>query len=250
MTTVSYDDPAYNYQKYWRGRFYENEAEKIALRKILSLITKKESLLDIGGGFGRLTPEYALLFQTCVLLDPSAKLLSQAEKLFQKYPNLKIKKGWAEKLPFKKESFEVAMLVRTLHHLATPEKAIAEISRILRPGGYLILEFANELHGKNWLRAFWRKDFNFFTRHTRQNIGRWKNTPPFFNYHPNQIKTLLLSKGLEIIKIFSVSNFRHPFIKKIIPGKFLLFLEKLLQEPLASLNFGPSIFVLARKGEK
>lgn len=250
MTPIFYDDPAYNYQKYWRERFYEDEAERMVLRRIFRLIPKKNSILDIGGGFGRLAPEYVTRFRQCILVDPSAKLLSQAKILCQKYQNLKIEKGWVEKLPLKDRSLEVALLIRALHHLAEPGRAIGEIYRILRPGGYLILEFANELHAKNWLRAILRLDFNFFTRHTPGDLGHRKGTLPFFNYHPNQIKTLLLATGFEIVKTFSVSNFRNPLVKKIIPDKILLFLEKMVQEPLASLNFGPSIFVLARKPEK
>ena len=250
MTPIFYNDPSFNYQKYWRQRFYEDEAEKMALRRIFRLIHQKRSILDIGGGFGRLVPEYVARFQKCVLIDPSAKLLGQAKALCRQYHNLEIKKGWVERLPFENQSIEVVLLIRALHHLAEPERAVGEVYRILQPGGYLILEFANEFHVKNRLRALLRLDFNFFTRHTPEDLAHRKGTPPFFNYHPNQIKTLLLAGGFEIMKTFSVSNFRNPLVKKIIPDKILLFGEKWLQAPLASVNFGPSIFVLARKPEK
>lgn len=250
MAPIFYDDPSYNYQKYWRERSYENRAEKIALKRIFHLIGSGEALADVGGGFGRLVPEYGPYFKKCVLVDPSQKLLTQAKKLCSQYKNLTIVKGRIENLPLNSRTFDAVLLIRILHHLSRPQEAVKEIYRILRPGGYLILEFANELHAKNWLRALLRLDFNFFTRHTPEDLGHQKGTLPFFNYHPNQIKTLLLSEGFEIVKTFSVSNFRHPLVKKIIPDKILLFLEKLSQEPLAYLNFGPSIFVLAQKPEK
>lgn len=250
MATVFYDDPSYNYQKYWQQRAYEDKAERIVLRRIFGLITTKESLLDIGGGFGRLVPEYGPLFHKCILIDPSHELLDDARKLCQKYKNLSVKKGWVENLPIKTESVHVAMLIRTLHHLAQPKIAIKEIYRVLRPGGYLILEFANKIHVKNLLRALIRLDFKFFTKHAPEDISRDEGGVPFFNYHPNQIRTLLLSEGFKIIKAYSVSNFRHPLIKKIIPDNILFFWEKLLQEPLASVNFGPSIFVLAQKSPR
>ena len=250
MDPVFYNDPSFNYQKYWRKRLYENEAERIVLRRIFRLTNKKESILDIGGGFGRLAPEYCPYFKKCVLIDPSQKLLAQAKKLCSQYKNLTVIKSRIENLPLNNRTFDAVLLVRILHHLFRPETAIKEIYRILKPSGYLILEFANKVHAKNCLRALLRLNFNFFTKHTPEDIGHQEGTPPFFNYHPNQIKTLLLSEGFEIIKTYSVSNFRHPLIKKIIPGNLLLFLEKLLQEPLASVNFGPSIFVLAQKPEK
>lgn len=250
MAPIFYNDPSFNYQKYWQKRLYEDEAERIVLKRIFQLIGSGEALADVGGGFGRLVPEYGSYFKKCVLIDPSQKLLVLAKKLCPKYKNLTVTEGRIENLPLDNRTFDVVLLVRILHHLSRPKKAIQEIQRILRPGGYLILEFANELHAKNCLRALLRLDFNFFTKHTPEDIGHREGTPPFFNYHPNQIKTLLLSEGFEISKTFSVSNFRHPLVKKIVPGGLLLFLEKFLQEPLASVNFGPSIFVLAQKPKK
>jgi ubiquinone/menaquinone biosynthesis C-methylase UbiE len=246
-----YDDPSYDYQKYWRTREYENQSEKIALKKLLTLIPKKESLIDIGGGFGRLVPNYAPLFKSCLLVEPSQKLLNQAKKLCPKYKNLSVKKSFVEKLPVESEVFDVALLIRVLHHLTNLPQVIKEVKRALKPGGYLILEFANKMHFKNCLKALLKLDFKFFTDHTPKDVSQKEGVAPFFNYHPNQIKTLLLGNGFKIIKSFPVSNFRHPLCKKLIPLKILLFFESLLQLltshfPLLKYS-GPSIFILAQK---
>ena len=57
----------------------------------------------------------------------------------------------------------------------------------------------------------------------------------------------LEEKGFEILQKRSVSNIRSSFIKNLLPCSFLLSLESRLQIPFAYINFGPSIFVLARK---
>jgi len=244
-----YDEPSFDYQKYWQGREYEDTAEKIVLKRLLKIIGKKEKLLDIGGGYGRLVPEYAKNFQNCLIIDPSEKLLSQAKKLCFKYKNLSLQKGIIEKIPQKDESFDVVLCIRTFHHLEKPRQAIREIHRVLKPKGFLILEFANKIRFKNILKAIFKLNFNFLVDHKPEKVGKGKI--PFYSYHPNQIKTILLSKGFKIIKIFSVSNFRSPLIKKIIPLKILLKLEllfSLISSKFSPLTFwGPSIFILAQK---
>ncbi len=246
-----YDDPFFDYRKFWVGRLYEDQAEKIALKRLLQLVSPRKKILDIGGGFGRMVPEYASLFEKCVLMDPSEKLLDQAKKFCHRYQNVLIKRGIVEKIPQKDDSFNTVISIRTFHHLSDPRKAIKEISRVLKPGGFLILEFANKMRFKNILKAVFSFNLNFFTNHRPIRVGQNNKKIPFFSYHPNQIKTLLFSEGFKIVKIISVSNFRSPLIKKIIPLRLLLKLESifsLISSYFPPLQFwGPSIFILAQK---
>ena len=52
-TSQKYDDPNFDYTKYWVGRDYENAAEEIAIRRLLKG-KHFASAVDIGGGYGRL----------------------------------------------------------------------------------------------------------------------------------------------------------------------------------------------------
>lgn len=249
--TAYYDDRLFNYNEYWRSREYEDLSEKIALRRMLKLITPKGCVLDIGGGYGRLVPEYVHCFKKCLLIDPSSKLLNQASHLCRKYKNLNIKKGLIEKIPFKDNSLDTVITIRTFHHLDDPSKAINEIARVLKPGGFLILEYANKVRFKNVLKAILKLNFRFILDHRPLNISRKSKGLPFYSYHPNQIKTLLLTNKFKIIKTLSVSNFRRPWIKKVVPLSLLLKMESLFSLIVSSINpfkyFGPSIFLLAQK---
>lgn len=253
---VFYDDPLFDYKKYWATREYENQSEKIALKRLFHLIpqTHKKTIIDIAGGFGRLTPVYAPLFKSCLLIEPSQKLLDEAKKLCQEYKNLIIKRGFLEKLPVGNQEFDVALFIRAIHHLSDLGTAMKEINRALKPGGFLILEFANKFHLKNCLKALFSLNFKFFTDHTAYEISQKRGSVPFINYHPNRIKTLLLSNGFRIIKSLSVSNFRFLLFKKFIPLAILLFLESsfsLLTSHFSLLRYcGPSIFILAQKEAK
>jgi len=246
-----YDDPHYNYQQYWRRRRYEHHAEKIALKKLLNLVFNKRVLVDVGGGFGRLIPTYISLCQKCFLIDPSKKMLQQAEKLKKKYPHLyshlKLREGIAENLPLKDKSVDVILFIRTLHHLKKPQPALKEFSRVLKPQGYLIIEFANKVHFKSIIRSLFRLDFQYPFNLQPVTIGKKKQPIPFLNYHPKQIRNLLDQSGFKIIKTLSVSNFRNSPFKKILPLKILLFLEGLIQEISLPFYYGPSIFLLVQK---
>jgi len=245
---VPYD--SYDYPRYWVGRKYEDLAERMALKKLFSAIPKKRTLIDIGGGFGRLTDFYAKDFKKCLLVDPSEKLLKLAKTKLKKFKNVKYEKGRAQQLPVGDSQFDAALIIRVSHHLPKLEKALQEANRVLKPDGFLILEFANKIHFKSVIRAIFKGKLSYLLFHHPENISTQKGVL-FLNYHPSHIKSLLLANGFQIVKILSVSNFRHPIFKRLIPLRILLFLESLFSvlSPRFSLFLGPSIFILAQKNK-
>ena len=246
---------SYNYRRYWKNREYENQAETIALQKLFQLIPqkKKKSILDIGAGFGRHTPLYAPLFEKAILLEPSLKLLQEAQKSLKSFSHLAFKKGTAQKLPYPKQSIDTVLVIRVAHHFNNLSLILQEISRVLAPNGTLILEFANKIHFKAKIKALISgnlKSLNNLApidQRSRKNIK--EGSILFLNHHPKAIEKSLRENNLKIIKKLSVSNFRSPILKKILPLSYLLFLEKITQPLLAPLNFGPSIFLLVTKNK-
>jgi SAM-dependent methyltransferase len=53
--------------------------------------------------------------------------------------NVELVEGDAAKLPYEARSFDLVCTARTLHHVARPEVAIAELTRVLRPGGTMLV---------------------------------------------------------------------------------------------------------------
>jgi len=246
--SIPYD--LFDYPSFWEKRSFEDKCERIALKHFLALVDKKSTLVDIGGGFGRLASVYTPLFESCTILEPSEKQIEVGKK-FNTSPNLSFKEGSLPRLPFSSNSFEVVLMVRVLHHFESSLPPIKEIKRILQPGGYLILEVANKIHMLARLRAFFRGDRSFFKnlepvdRRSPRSIEKKKIT--FVDHHPKKVLSDLESSGFSILEVYSVSNFRSQFLKKIIPEKILLFMEDKLQKPFGKLFFGPSIFILAKK---
>ena len=243
-----YDDPSFDYKKYWQERQYENLADQMALKRLLKLVPGKASLIDIGAGFGRLAPVYHSQFKKCFLVDPSERMLNEAQNKFKKKKNLKFIKAYVEKLPFEKEVFDVALFIRIIHHLKSPPTALKEAARTLKPGGFLVLEYANKLHAKSVLKALLKLDLKYLTDQAPLEVGpKRKGCIPFLNFHPHYIKNLLKKNGFKITKTLSVSNLRNPLCKKILPLKILLFLEEIIQVLRPPFFKGPSIFILAQK---
>lgn len=241
-----------DYSSYWQNREYEREAEKIALEKLFSRIPGKEqkTILEIGGGFGRLAAIYAPFFKDVIFLEPSEKLLKEAQANLAAQKNLTFLAGKGEAIPQKNKSTDAALMVRVSHHFQDLNPVLKEINRILKPQGFLILEFANKIHFKARLRAMRKGDFSFCKNLTPFDQRRQSRKDPevvFLNHHPQAVLNALSENNFKVKKILSVSNFRSPFLKKVLPQKWLLFWEKNTQSILAPFWFGPSIFILAKK---
>jgi len=242
----------YDYPSYWEGREYEHCSEVEALKSFLGKIPETDQILEIGSGYGRLTPTYAFRAKKITLADPSSKLLSLARQKFTR-KNFRFVHSTLQNLPLKlkKGSVDLIVCVRVFHHLKDIEGAIETMCNLLKNRGYLILEFANKGHFKAMIQEFFKGNITFpldiSPKDMRSKKSIRRATLPFLNYHPEIIKHKLTECDFDILEVRSVSNIRSPLIKSILPLETLITLEKVLQIPFGFINFGPSIFLLAQK---
>lgn len=97
---------------------------------------KKLLVLDAGCGNGRHVPELEKAGAEVVGIDQSEKLIEFAKK---KYSGRTFLTGDMQDLPFVDRSFDAVFAFASLPHLSTKkarEKALTEIFRILKPGGF------------------------------------------------------------------------------------------------------------------
>jgi 2-polyprenyl-3-methyl-5-hydroxy-6-metoxy-1,4-benzoquinol methylase len=110
-------------------------------------------LLDIGCGNGRYVAAMAALGWQAVGVEPEVGVSRLARHLSDAGV---IVGGHAEDLPFGARAFDVVTLWHVLEHLLSPARALAEVQRVLRPGGVLLLETPNvessqsRLFGRYW----------------------------------------------------------------------------------------------------
>ena len=108
---------------------------------------------DLGCGEGYLTIETARWAKSVVAVDRSDAVLERARDLARRrrVGNITWKKGDLTKLPLPDASVDVALLSQALHHAARPDRVLAEATRVLRPGGRVLLLDLRQ-HDQAWVR--------------------------------------------------------------------------------------------------
>ena len=239
------DYNGYDYKKiFWEDadRAYEDQADRLAVRRLLP--KHMRNFVDIAGGYGRLAPEYLKRADSATLFDYSKTELAQAREIYG--DKLKTKAGDIYDLPFKDGEFSTLLMVRATHHFKDMKKVLAELYRILEPGGIAVIEVANKrtlprigrwLTGKTSINPFDRKVANL----------KEISADGFYNYHPKYMEDLFKKTGFRIDKVLSVSNFRSARLKKTYGTKKLIKWEKKAQTMLAPIRFAPSIYYRLEK---
>ena len=98
-----------------------------------------ERALDAGTGAGALALTLAPLVREVVGVDVVPELLEQARRRASDFENATFIEGDIVDLPFDYGAFDLAGTLRTLHHVARPELAVAELARVTRPGGTILV---------------------------------------------------------------------------------------------------------------
>jgi len=125
----------------------ENLPKHLAESGAVKMRTKLGSIscgkvLDVATGSGSFI---SILMKTLknydsfVGIDISSKDLESAKKRFKDKP-VELLEMNAESLHFNDNSFDTVSMAYSLHHLGRPDKVLAEMKRVLKPGGNLIIQ--------------------------------------------------------------------------------------------------------------
>jgi ArsR family transcriptional regulator len=106
---------------------------------LLALLPSSWVVADLGCGTGRLAAALAPNVRRVIGVDQSAAMLKAARGRTAGLPNVELKQGALEQLPLPDRSCDAALLVLALSYLAEPARGLAEMARILRPGGRAVV---------------------------------------------------------------------------------------------------------------
>ncbi len=125
------------------SRLAEHEEERrdalsVRVRRFVDL-RGDERVLDAGTGTGALAFAVAPFVAEVVGVDLVPELLAEARSREGDFPNVTFVEGDAMTLPPDLGEFDLAASVRTLHHIRRPELAVAELTRVTRPDGRILI---------------------------------------------------------------------------------------------------------------
>ena len=126
---------------------------------------KIKNILDVGTGKGTFIPVLQNVFRNAEItgIDPDKETLKAASEAF---PGLVFKQMAAEKLQFEDDTFDLASISMALHHLRKINRGLWEMKRVVKPGGWIIL---NELISDNLNPA---QEVHKLYHHFRSKIDR------------------------------------------------------------------------------
>jgi ubiquinone/menaquinone biosynthesis C-methylase UbiE len=109
--------------------------------------------LELGAGSGANLPHYTAAVSELVISDPSPEMRAHLRRALEAAGGPPLRSATlidcgAQQLPFESESFDTVVATYILCTVPEPERALAEIARVLRPGGrYLFLEHVRDSDG-------------------------------------------------------------------------------------------------------
>jgi len=154
-------------------------------KEVVKLIESfgREKYIDIGCGTGLISRH---LPSASVGVDLNPRNL---EKARAHAPQIDLRLADIEKtLPFPDGHFQTAICTEVLEHLLQPEAALAEIERVLSPGGYLI----GSVPGNSLIWMF--RHLSFSRRHFA--------AEPYHKHRSKREAIALLRPFFEIVKIY------------------------------------------------
>ena len=119
-----------------RSELYGNSFNDSAL---LSLIPSNWTVADLGCGSGILAARIAPHVERVIGIDQSTAMLKAARKRTAAYKNVDLRPGSLETLPLADASVDATLVVLALSYLKDTRLALAEMSRVLKPGGRAVV---------------------------------------------------------------------------------------------------------------
>jgi ArsR family transcriptional regulator len=106
---------------------------------VLALIDENLVVGDLGCGTGQLAETVAPYVRRVIGIDESDDMLATARTRLEGLGNVQLRRGDLEGLPLKDGELDVAILSLVLHYSPDPARALAEVNRVVRPGGRVLV---------------------------------------------------------------------------------------------------------------
>lgn len=162
-------------QRIWHTRKFKN-----VLKLVDGVGIYPRNILDVGCASGWFLSRVELRYpkSKCVGVDIYKKAIEYGKK---RYKSLKLIHADAHNLPFTDSSFDLVICTEVLEHVASPEKVLKEIERVLSSRGIAIIEMDT---GSFLFKVVW----HWWTNMMR---GVWKDSH-IHMFNPTILQNMIL----------------------------------------------------------
>ena len=128
----------------WTGERYLPEvAGQVALEHVHRYLCARaycqgKAVLDVASGEGYGSALLAVTAERVIGVDLAAEAVAHAQARYRR-PNLEFRQGSCIAIPLPDASFDVVVSFETIEHIDQHEAMLAEIKRVLKPDGLLII---------------------------------------------------------------------------------------------------------------
>ena len=150
-----------------RESFFSERVRKVAVEK--AGVQPGKLAADIGAGTGFITEELIRHGVGVIAVDQSESMIEAMKKKFGRHDTVEYRVGNFDSLPLDERSFDYVFANRYLHHVDVPPLAIREMTRILKPGGRLVITDTDE-HDFEFLR---KEQHDRWMGFKREDVERW-----------------------------------------------------------------------------
>jgi len=131
-------DPVWTGERLETFVFAETSFEHLHRYAFASRFVKDKTVLDVACGEGYGSNLLASTAKKVIGIDIDDETIPKASAKYQK-ANLEFKKGSATSLPLEDNQFDIVVSFETIEHIAEHDQMLAEIKRVLKPGGLFII---------------------------------------------------------------------------------------------------------------
>lgn len=168
----------------WERLRRELYGDRFTEAALAALLPSHWTVADLACGSGTVAERLAGQVARVVAVDNSPEMLAAARRRLAGRPNVELHEADLARLPVAAESCDAALMLLALTHLDDPAAALAEMARLLRPGGRAVVV------------DLLRHDREEFRRQLGQ---RWPG------FAPEELAALLATAGLREVRVEPLS---------------------------------------------
>ena len=153
-------------------RYYSPGRTWQSLAAGLAALLDLGDVLDVGSGDGAAASSLAPYCRSLTCVDSSGKMIEAARERLNRYEHASARVADVHDLPFVEGSFDAVLMFHTLTYAQTPERALSECARVLRPGGRLVLLCLDEHRQHEVTAPYGERHAGFSPARVRQLLSR------------------------------------------------------------------------------